>query len=199
MPGLLRTARAAPADGGGRHGAAARGARLEGRGGRDRAGAAAPLPGVAWAAWATEAAQLAELAELLAFCWLAVLCTVLAFVDLAVRRLPDRFTLAAGLGAAGLLTVAAATGGRWRDLLGAGLGGLALAAFYLLLFLVNPAGMGLGDVKLAAALGVGLGWLGRDALIAGAFLGLLAGALYGAALIALRRGAARASSPSAPS
>ncbi|GII05886.1 prepilin peptidase [Planobispora takensis] len=140
----------------------------------------------------------AELTELLAFCWLAVLCVVLAFVDLAVRRLPDRFTLAAGLGTGTLLTIAAAAGGRWGDLLGAGLGGLALAAFYLLLFLVNPAGMGLGDVKLAAVLGIALGWLGWDVLVTGAFLGFLAGALYGVALIVLRRGNRKSEFPFGP-
>ncbi|GIH92589.1 prepilin peptidase [Planobispora siamensis] len=167
--------------------------------------AGGPLPGVAWAVGPGEpgdpagwAPYLAELAELLAFCWLAVLCVVLAFVDLAVRRLPDRFTLAAGLGTGGLLTVAAAAGGRWGDLLGAGLGGLALAGFYLLLFLVNPAGMGLGDVKLAAVLGTALGWLGWNALVAGAFLGFLAGALYGVALIVLRRGSRKSEFPFGP-
>ncbi|GGS85460.1 prepilin peptidase [Planobispora rosea] len=155
------------------------------------------LGALAWKAAAGEARP-AELAELLAFCWLAVLCAVLAFVDLAVRRLPDRFTIAACLGTGGLLAVAAASGGRWGDLLGAGLGGLALAAFYLLLFLVNPAGMGLGDVKLAAALGVGLGWFGWDILVAGAFFGFLAGALYGVALIAVRRGNRKSEFPFGP-
>ncbi|MFN0156074.1 MAG: prepilin peptidase, partial [Gaiella sp.] len=50
---------------------------------------------------------------------------------------------------------------------------LAAGGFYLLLALAYPAGLGMGDVKLAAFLGA---WLGRDvvvALILGSFLALI--------------------------
>ncbi len=70
--------------------------------------------------------------------------------------------------------------GSWRLAL---LGGGALGAAYLLLHLINPAGMGFGDVKLALSLGVALGWYGWGVWAAGAFLGLLYGALYGLALV----------------
>ncbi|MFJ3926658.1 prepilin peptidase [Streptomyces sp. NPDC090022] len=108
---------------------------------------------------------------------------LLAAVDLAVHRLPDVLTLplaaavAAGLGVASLVPGAA---GRWPAALA---GGAALGAGYLVLFLINPAGMGLGDVKLALALGVALGWYGWGVWAAGAFLGLLYGALYGLGLV----------------
>ncbi|MFJ2029932.1 prepilin peptidase [Streptosporangium sp. NPDC087985] len=131
--------------------------------------------------------EVASTGELLAYGWLAVVAVALVFVDTAVHRLPDRLTLAAYFGTAGLLTVTALSGNRSDDLLRAGLGGLALAACYLVLFLINPAGMGLGDVKLAASLGTALGWLGWDALVTGAFLGFAAGGLYGVALMILRR------------
>ncbi|MEU9830667.1 prepilin peptidase [Streptosporangium sp. NPDC048047] len=149
-------------------------------------------------AWSGGAPAAAQAAEFLALCWLAGVCVVLAFVDAAVRRLPDRLTLAAGLGTGALLTVAAAAGDRWDDLLRAGLGGLALTAFYLLLFLVNPAGMGLGDVKLAAGLGVALGWLGWGVLVGGTFLGFLAGGVYGVALLVTRRAGRRSEIPFGP-
>ncbi|WP_440100764.1 prepilin peptidase [Streptosporangium sp. H16] len=136
--------------------------------------------------------------ELLAFGWLAVVAVALSFVDAAVHRLPDRLTLAAYLGTAAPLAVTALADGRLGDLLGAGLGGLALAGFYLVLFLVNPAGMGLGDVKFAASLGTALGWLGWDTLVAGAFLGLLAGGLYGAVLMAARRAGRKSEIPFGP-
>ncbi|GGL11999.1 hypothetical protein GCM10014719_12450 [Planomonospora parontospora subsp. antibiotica] len=158
-----------------------------------RAVAGGPLPDRSAAA-----AAVAWSAELLALCWLAAVCVLLAFVDAAVHRLPDRFTLAAYLGTAAPLAVAAAAGGRWDDLLGAGLGGLALAVFYLVLFLVNPAGMGLGDVKLAASLGTALGWFGWDVLVAGAFLGFLAGGLYGGALLLARRANRKSEIPFGP-
>jgi leader peptidase (prepilin peptidase) / N-methyltransferase len=136
--------------------------------------------------------------ELLAFWWLAVIAVTLAFVDLAVYRLPDRLTLAAYLGTGGLLVVAAAAGGRFDDLLRAGLAGAALAAFYLALFLVNPAGMGLGDVKLAASLGTALGWLGWDSVVIGVFLGFGAGGLYGAALMVTGRAGRKSEIPFGP-
>ncbi|MEV7006398.1 A24 family peptidase [Streptosporangium sp. NPDC051022] len=136
---------------------------------------------------AVSAGELPAYGELLAYGWLAVVAVALVFVDVAVHRLPDRLTAAAYLGTTASLAVTALLEGRPGDLLGALLGGLALAAFYLLLFLVNPSGMGLGDVKLAASLGTALGWLGWNTLVTGAFLGFLAGGLYGGALLLARR------------
>jgi len=153
-----------------------------------------------WPGWA-EGAQLTpagRAGELLAFGWLAVVAVALAFVDIAVHRLPDRLTLAAYLGTAVPLAWVALADGRLADLLGAGLGGLALMGFYLVLLLVNPAGMGLGDVKFAASLGTALGWLGWDTLVTGTFLGLLAGGLYGAALLLLRRAGRKSEIPFGP-
>ncbi|MGV9774241.1 prepilin peptidase [Streptosporangium sp. NPDC003464] len=142
--------------------------------------------------------ELAPGTELAAYGWLAVVAVALVFVDAAVHRLPDRLTLAAYLGTAALLTVTAVLAGRFDDLFRAGLGGLALAAFYLALFLVNPAGMGLGDVKLAAVLGTALGWAGWETLVAGAFLGFVAGGLYGVALMVLRRAGRKSEIPFGP-
>ncbi|MFI6457276.1 prepilin peptidase [Streptosporangium amethystogenes] len=136
--------------------------------------------------------------ELLAFGGLAVVAVALSFVDAAVHRLPDRLTLAAYLGVAVPLAASALVDGRPGDLLGAGLGGLALAGFYLVLLLINPAGMGLGDVKFAASLGTALGWLGWDTLVTGTFLGLVAGGVYGAALMVLRRAGRKSEIPFGP-
>ncbi|WP_374103596.1 prepilin peptidase [Streptomyces sp. ISL-86] len=114
---------------------------------------------------------------------LVPLLVLLALVDLAVHRLPDVLTLplaaltAAALGAAALLPGAA---GSWRLAL---LGGAALGGAYLVLFLINPAGLGFGDVKLALALGVALGWYGWGVWAVGAFLGFAYGAMYGLGLV----------------
>ncbi|GAA3088530.1 prepilin peptidase [Streptosporangium carneum] len=143
-------------------------------------------------AWAAQAG------ESLAYGWLAVVAVPLLFVDVAVHRLPDRLTAAAYLGTTTLLTATALLTGGYGDLLRAFLGGLALVAFYLLLFLVNPSGMGLGDVKLAASLGTALGWLGWHTLVTGAFLGFAYGALYGGALLLARRAGRGAEIPFGP-
>ena len=136
---------------------------------------------------------------LAAACWLAVCAVPLIFTDLAVSRLPDPLTAAAYAGTAALLLLAAATGSAatssatagqaasWSALLRAGLGGLALAGFYLLLMIISPSGMSLGDVKLAASLGTLLAWFGWRALIAGGAAGFLLGGLGGVVLLASRR------------
>ena len=120
---------------------------------------------------------------LAAACWLALCSVPLAFIDAAVRRLPDVLTGTAFGGSALLLLAAAAAGGHWHVLARAVLGSVALVGFYLVLALISPSGMGMGDVKAAASLGIMLAWLGWTALIAGGFAGFLFAAVYGIALV----------------
>ncbi|MEU9381019.1 A24 family peptidase, partial [Streptomyces sp. NPDC048279] len=68
---------------------------------------------------------------------------------------------------------------------------LALGAAYFVLFLVNPGGMGFGDVKLALGTGAVLGWYGWPTVLLGTFAGFLFGALYGGALVVVRRAGRR--------
>ncbi|MGW1143397.1 prepilin peptidase [Streptomyces zhihengii] len=132
--------------------------------------------------------------------WLAAapFAVLLALVDRNVHRLPDQLTLPLA-GAAALLLGAAALapgdGGSWPTAL---LGGLALGGVYFLLFLINPNGMGFGDVKLALSLGVVLGWYGWTVLFAGAFAGFLLGSVYGVGLMLLRRANRRTAIPFGP-
>lgn len=125
--------------------------------------------------------------ELAVWLLLVPVALILARVDLLVFRLPDVLTLPALAATAALLGLAALVpdhGGAWlRGLYAAG----AVGALYLLLFLVNPAGMGFGDVKLAPTLGFVLGWYGWPVVFAGTFLGFLLGAVAGVVLIASRR------------
>lgn len=131
---------------------------------------------------------------LAAACWLAVCAVPLVFTDLAVSRLPDPLTAAAYAGIVILLLAAAFTapgpdghGASWGALARAVLGGLALAGCYLLLMIISPSGMSLGDVKLAASLGTLLAWFGWRVLIAGGAAGFLLGGLGGVVLLASRR------------
>lgn len=129
---------------------------------------------------------------------LAPVAVLLAVIDRRVHRLPDRLTLPLAGAATVLLGCAALLpehGGSW---ISAVLGGAALGGFYLLLFLINPTGMGFGDVKLALALGVALGWYGWAVLCAGGFAGFLFGALYGAGLVLLRRAGRKTGIPFGP-
>ncbi|OIJ63764.1 prepilin peptidase [Streptomyces mangrovisoli] len=132
--------------------------------------------------------------------WLlaAPVAVLLALVDLRVHRLPDVLTLPLAAALAALLGLAAAlpaAAGSWPTAL---LGGLALGAAYFVLFVVNPAGMGFGDVKLALALGVALGWYGWPVLLTGAVAGLVYGAVYGFGLVVVRRAGRRSAMPLGP-
>ncbi|MGW1765742.1 prepilin peptidase [Streptomyces sp. NPDC002073] len=130
-------------------------------------------------------------AESLVWALLAPVVVLLALVDRAVHRLPDVLTLPLALAVTALLGVAALTGRAGGDWPRAVLGGLALGAGYLVLFLINPDGMGFGDVKLALPLGVALGWYGWGVWLVGVFLGFLYGTLYGLALAVRGRGGRR--------
>lgn len=118
------------------------------------------------------------------------LAVALALIDVDVHRLPDALVLPSYPVLAALLLLASANPGGasdWSALGRALLGGAALALAYAVIWVVYPAGMGLGDVKLAALLGMLLGWFGWGAVVVGFFAAfLLAGAVV-VALLAARR------------
>jgi len=100
--------------------------------------------GLALAAVAARSPSLWQMAGL---DWLMLCAVTLAFIDIAIRRLPDPLTGAALAGTLGLLTVAALSSGGHPGQLGrAVIAAAALCGFYLALFIVRPSGMGLGDL-----------------------------------------------------
>ncbi|RLV69202.1 peptidase A24A prepilin type IV [Streptomyces sp. CBMAI 2042] len=159
-------------------------------------GALAPL--VTVLACLALAAATGSRPELAAWLLLAPPAVLLATVDRRVHRLPDPLTLPLAAAAVLLLGGAALLPGHAGSWASGLLGGLVLGAFYLLLFLVNPNGMGFGDVKLALALGVALGWYGWEVLFLGGFAGFLFGAAYGLGLVLLRRAGRKTGIPFGP-
>jgi len=129
----------------------------------------------------------AALVTLVAFLYLAAISVVLAVIDLDVHRLPDRIVLPAYLVGAVLLTAAALLSGDPARLIVAAIGGGAMLVFYGLLFIVYPAGMGLGDVKLAGVLGLFLGFLGWPQLAVGAAAAFVLGGVFAIVLLATGR------------
>ncbi|MBM0276062.1 A24 family peptidase [Micromonospora tarensis] len=144
-------------------------------------------PPVAAVVFVGLAAALPDDPALPVFLAVAAVGLVLAQVDLACLRLPDPLVIAAGLLALAGLTGVALLGDAPARLLGALAGALVAGAAHVLLALLPGSRLGFGDVKLAAVLGLPLGWLGRDALLAGLLLPhLLHGALV-LGLLAARR------------
>ena len=109
----------------------------------------------------------------------AVGCAVIVAVtvtDLERRIVPNRIVVPALAVALVVQTVRDPSVEWILSALGAG-------GFFLLLALVNPAGLGMGDVKLAAFLGA---WLGYAVAVA-LFVGALLGAVPALVLLARRR------------
>ncbi|MFJ2439291.1 prepilin peptidase [Streptomyces sp. NPDC087658] len=136
--------------------------------------------------------------ELVVWLLLTPVAVLLALVDRRVHRLPDRLTLPLATAAAVLLGPAALLPGSAGSYPGALLGGVVLGLCYFVLFLINPNGMGFGDVKLALSLGAVLGWYGWLVLFLGAFAGFLLGAVYGVGLMLLRRADRKSAIPFGP-
>ncbi len=136
--------------------------------------------------------------ELAVWLLLAPVAVLLATIDRRVHRLPDRRTLPLAGAAVVLLGGVALLPEHAGSWLSALLGGLALGGFYFLLFLINPNGMGFGDVKLALSLGVALGWYGWAVVFAGGFAGFVLGAVYGFGLVILRRAGRKTGIPFGP-
>ncbi|MGO2654706.1 MAG: prepilin peptidase [Pseudoclavibacter sp.] len=142
---------------------------------------------VTWLAIGTRALPLdalhaaALLPALLAF---AACGIVLTIIDVEHQLLPNgvvaTLTVLTVLG----LVNASAIAGDWSALLYAGIGMAALFAFYLVIVIIAPRGMGGGDVKLAAPVGALLGWVGWSTLIVGAFAAFAVGAVVGVTLMA---------------
>ena len=136
--------------------------------------------------------------ELPAYLYLGTVGLALGLIDLDTKRLPNALTLPSYLVAGVLLLLPAIVDSRWDDYLRAALGGMALYAFYFLLLLIYPKGMGFGDVKLAGVLGIYLGFLGWGVLVVGGFLGFLLGGLLGAALMVIGRAGRKSKIPFGP-
>ncbi|MCZ2836799.1 prepilin peptidase [Modestobacter sp. VKM Ac-2985] len=137
-------------------------------------------------------------AQLPAWLWFVAVGLLLTVVDLREQLLPNRVLLPGLLGGLALLTVAAGAGGDWPGLGRAVLAGGAAFTVLLAMALISPSGLGMGDVKLAALLGLYLGWLGWPVVLAGVFLGFLLQAVVGLALLATRRVGRRTGLPFGP-
>jgi len=110
----------------------------------------------------------------------------LLVIDARTHRLPNRIVLPLGAALLVLMGIEAwATGDAWT--LGRALVGMViLGGFYALLNLAGG-GVGGGDVKLAAVIGLVLAWHGWQALAVGATTAFLLGAVYALLLMSLRR------------
>ncbi|MCP2637172.1 prepilin peptidase [Microbacterium sp. HD4P20] len=165
--------------------------------------------GVVWAF--ADAFRLASLAQrpdaadwwalaviVVAYLYFAAISIALTLIDLDTHRLPNAIVLPSYIVVGILFTIACVLGAPWEALLRAAIGAAILYAFYFILRLVRPAGMGGGDVKLAGVVGLVLAWLGWGPLIVGAFAAFVLGGVFGIALLLARRAGRKTAIPFGP-
>lgn len=132
------------------------------------------------------------------YVYFAVVSVPLAVIDLRTHRLPNRLTMTAYPVVLIGLAIPAVAGGSWPPFWRALLAGAGLLAFFLLLHVINPGGMGLGDVKLAGPMGALLGWIAWPTLIAGTFICFVLAAVLGLTLMALGKAGRKSALPFGP-
>lgn len=137
--------------------------------------------------------------ELPAFLVFVITLVILSAIDLEYRRIPNKVLGPASAIGTVLLGVAALASGAPGSLMRMGIGALAYGVPMLLIALIAPSGMGMGDVKLAAYLGGHLAWFGLLHVLVGAFAGFFIGSLIGVILIALGRKSRKDGIPFGPS
>lgn len=121
-----------------------------------------------------------------AFLVLGVLSVQLARIDLAHHLLPNPLVLALLVAGLALFGISSATSGNWSSLLRGSAGAVVLFIVYLVLALISPKGIGMGDVKLAAPVGLYLGYLGWSELFYGGAFGFVLGGVSSVILTATK-------------
>ncbi|ATG51861.1 prepilin peptidase [Brachybacterium vulturis] len=118
---------------------------------------------------------------------LAVACALLVVVDLAEHRLPNRLLALAYPSLLISLLPAALLGPDWALLGRALLAGMVVMVVYLVLALISPAGLGMGDVKFSGLLGLALGWAGWQSVILGVLAAFVLNAVIALLVMVVRR------------
>jgi leader peptidase (prepilin peptidase)/N-methyltransferase len=141
----------------------------------------------------------------LAYAFFVVVGVVLSAVDLRLRIIPNRIVVPATGVALVLLAAASALdrdgalhSGDVGQVVRVVLGGAALFLTFLVLALISPGGLGMGDVKFAAFIGIHLAFEGWRELLYGAAAGFIGAAVVGAVLLLTRRVARSSSIPFGP-
>lgn len=124
---------------------------------------------------------------LIPFLFFLPLLAGLAVVDLHTRRLPNALTGPALLGGLALVIGTGVVEGEGSTTVTALVAGLLLFGALLVLNLFRPAGMGMGDVKVAGLIGLFVGLLGLGPALLALVLSAVLAWLAGLGLIAGRR------------
>lgn len=143
--------------------------------------------------WASAGLRWGWSVTTLAYSTMFGVLVVVAVIDTVQSRIPDRITFPATTVATVVVFVATCWSGRFDRLAAAAVGGLAMWGGLGAAHLVSPRGLGRGDVKLGAVLGIGIGWAAAttSAAVRASLFAFLLASLIGTAVglvLLVRRG-----------
>ncbi|TCN42044.1 leader peptidase (prepilin peptidase)/N-methyltransferase [Kribbella orskensis] len=119
---------------------------------------------------------------LVAWLILAVVGSVLGYIDTRTRYLPSAIIWPSYLVVGLALVAGSAVSGEWGSLRRAAIAGVIGFGVFYVLWYVFPRGVGFGDVRLSGLLSMALGWLGWGELVTGLYGGFFLGAVIGIVL-----------------
>ncbi len=118
-----------------------------------------------------------------AYLFFAAVLVALSGIDIDTRKIPNAVLYPSWAVSILLISVGAALDGDLSRMVWAAVGAALGFAVLFVIWFVAPGGMGYGDVRLAGYIGLHLGFLSLGHVAVGLFLGFLAGALGGAAVL----------------
>ena len=122
--------------------------------------------------------------RLVAMLILAIASVALSIIDLRQYRLPNPIVFSALGASAAIVVIGELVDGDSGVISAAIVGALVYCGILFVMHVINPAGMGFGDVKLALLLGLFVGWVAGTRLdaIRGVMIALLIGSALGVVL-----------------
>jgi len=122
----------------------------------------------------------------------------LSVFDIRHHRLPNVLTGALFLSSLGAAITSSILHHEKHHLVLSFCGAIAMTAFYLLLTLLSGGGLGMGDVKLAAPLGLISGFFGLQAIWITNFIAIFVGAIFAIGLLIFARAGVKSVIPFGP-
>ena len=122
----------------------------------------------------------------------------LTVIDLTLHRLPDLLTAPLFGLSAFVIGVDAFVGNHFDRLIPGLIGSLALPAFYLALLIISRGGMGMGDVKLSAGIGLVSGFFGARITLVSCFAAYILGSVIGIGLMIAGKAGRKTAIPFGP-
>jgi leader peptidase (prepilin peptidase)/N-methyltransferase len=124
--------------------------------------------------------------ELPAYLLLFASLLAISAIDLELYIIPNRIVYPTLFAAVPLLAAAALIDGEPRNLRNAAIGGAAAWLALFVVHVIQPRGMGFGDVRLSGVLGLYLGFIDLKLVLLGMLVGFLLGAVVGILLVVTR-------------